>query len=89
MGTDELATSSEVTRLIGKPRNDPELRPIFLAAYKEAIDVGRARGVALPTDAVDAISRRNQPDATFDEGVDGARPRAATGSNCPGSAARS
>jgi 2-dehydropantoate 2-reductase len=40
---------------IGKLRNDPELRPIFLAAYKEVIDVGRARGVALPGDAVDTI----------------------------------
>jgi 2-dehydropantoate 2-reductase len=40
---------------IGKLRDDPDLRPIFVAAYKEVIDVGRAKGVALPADAVDRI----------------------------------
>jgi 2-dehydropantoate 2-reductase len=40
---------------IGKLRDDPDLRPFFLAAYKEVVDVGRAKGVALPTDAVDQI----------------------------------
>ena len=40
---------------IGKLRDDPDLRPIFVAAYREAIDVGRAKGVALPADAVDRI----------------------------------
>jgi 2-dehydropantoate 2-reductase len=40
---------------IGKLRDDPDLRPIFVAAYREVIDVGRARGVALPADAVDRI----------------------------------
>src|SRR3979411_2228284 len=40
---------------IGKLRDDPDLRPIFMAAYQETIDVGRARGVALPPDAVDRI----------------------------------
>jgi 2-dehydropantoate 2-reductase len=40
---------------IGKLRDDPDLRPFFLAAYKEVIDVGRAKGVALPADAVDQI----------------------------------
>jgi 2-dehydropantoate 2-reductase len=40
---------------IGKLRDDPDLRPIFVAAYKEVIDVGRARGVALPADAVERI----------------------------------
>ena len=37
---------------IGKLREDPDLRPIFMAAWREAIDVGRARGVALPADAL-------------------------------------
>src|SRR5450631_3679116 len=32
---------------IGKLRDDPDVRPIFLAAYRETIDVGRAKGVAL------------------------------------------
>jgi 2-dehydropantoate 2-reductase len=40
---------------IGALRDDPELRPIFVAAYREVIDVGRARGVALPADAVERI----------------------------------
>jgi 2-dehydropantoate 2-reductase len=40
---------------IGKLRDDPDLRPIFLAAWQEVIDVGRARGVALPADALDKI----------------------------------
>ena len=40
---------------IGKLRDDPDLRPIFLAAWQEVIDVGRAKGVALPADAVERI----------------------------------
>src|ERR1700712_4583774 len=40
---------------IGNLRDDPDMRPIFLAAYKEAADVGRAKGIALPSDAVERI----------------------------------
>jgi 2-dehydropantoate 2-reductase len=40
---------------IGKLRDDPDLRPIFMAAYQETIDVGRARGVALPADTSERI----------------------------------
>jgi 2-dehydropantoate 2-reductase len=40
---------------IGKLRDDADVRPIFLAAWQEAIDVGRARGVALPADARERI----------------------------------
>jgi 2-dehydropantoate 2-reductase len=40
---------------IGKLRDDPDLRPIFVAAYQEVVDVGRAKGIALPADAVDQI----------------------------------
>ena len=40
---------------IGRLRDDPDLRPIFVAAYREVIDVGRARGVALPADALEKI----------------------------------
>ncbi len=40
---------------IGKLRDDPDLRPIFKAAYREVVDVGRARGVALPANAIDMI----------------------------------
>ena len=40
---------------IGKLPDDPDLHPIFVAAYREVVDVGRAKGVALPTDAVERI----------------------------------
>ena len=40
---------------IGKLRDDPDMLPIFTAAYREAFDVGRAKGVALPADAVEKI----------------------------------
>src|SRR6202030_1944421 len=40
---------------IGRLRDDPDLRAIFIAAYQEVIDVGRAKGVALPADAIDRI----------------------------------
>jgi 2-dehydropantoate 2-reductase len=40
---------------IGMLRDDPDLRPIFLSAYQETIDVGRAKGVALPADARERI----------------------------------
>ena len=41
---------------IGHLRDDPDMLPIFLAAYKEAADVGRAKGIALPADAVERIA---------------------------------
>jgi 2-dehydropantoate 2-reductase len=54
-----LAANASIMALarqpIGRLRDDPDLRPIFIAAYQEAIDVGRARGVALPADALDRI----------------------------------
>jgi 2-dehydropantoate 2-reductase len=54
-----LASNASIMALarqpIGKLRDDPDLRPIFLAAWREAIDVGRARGVALPADALDKV----------------------------------
>jgi len=40
---------------IGALRDDPDMQPIFRAAYQEVIDVGRARGVALPADALQRI----------------------------------
>src|SRR5262245_24283188 len=46
-----LATNASVMALarqpIGKLRDDPDMRPQFVAAYKEVIGVGRARGIAL------------------------------------------
>jgi 2-dehydropantoate 2-reductase len=40
---------------IGKLRDDPDMDPIFRAAYQEVIDVGRAQGVALPADALERV----------------------------------
>jgi 2-dehydropantoate 2-reductase len=40
---------------LGKLRDDPDMDPIFRAAYREIIDVGRARGIALPADALERI----------------------------------
>ena len=40
---------------IGALRDDPDMRPIFVAAYREVADVGRAKGIALPADAVERV----------------------------------
>ena len=40
---------------LGKLRDDPDMEPIFRAAYQEIIDVGRARGIALPADALERV----------------------------------
>jgi len=54
-----LASNASIMALarqpIGRLRDDPDLRPIFIAAYRETIDVGRASGVALPADALEKI----------------------------------
>jgi 2-dehydropantoate 2-reductase len=54
-----LATNASVTALtrqpIGRLRDDPDMRPQFIAAYREVIDVGRACGVKLPADALDKM----------------------------------
>src|SRR5712671_1436439 len=54
-----LASNASVMALarqpIGELRDDPDIRPVVIAAYQEAIDVGRARGVALPADALEKI----------------------------------
>jgi 2-dehydropantoate 2-reductase len=41
---------------IGKLRDDPDMRPIFLSAYREVIAVGLAKGITLPSDALDRIT---------------------------------
>jgi 2-dehydropantoate 2-reductase len=40
---------------IGALRDDPEIRPVLIAAYREVMEVGRAHGVALPPDAVETV----------------------------------
>jgi 2-dehydropantoate 2-reductase len=58
-----LATNASVTALarqpIGRLRDDPEIRPVFIAAHQEVIDVGRAKGVTLPPNALDIILEFN------------------------------
>jgi 2-dehydropantoate 2-reductase len=41
---------------IGALREDPDMRPIFRAAYQEVIEVGRAKGVTIPADALERIA---------------------------------
>jgi 2-dehydropantoate 2-reductase len=54
------ASLTAVTRQpIGRLRDDPDIRPIFIASYKETIAVGHAKGIALPTDAIDKILEFN------------------------------
>ena len=54
-----LATNASVMAVarqpIGKLRDDPDMRRQFVAAYQEVVDVGKARGVKLPADAVDKM----------------------------------
>jgi 2-dehydropantoate 2-reductase len=54
-----LATNASLIALvrqpIGKVRDDPDMKPQFVAAYNEVIAVGKARGVKLPPDALDRM----------------------------------
>src|SRR5215471_7178628 len=54
-----LATNSSITAAtrqpLGKLRDDPDIRPIMIASFRETFEVGRAKGIALPADAVDRI----------------------------------
>src|SRR6516164_8488022 len=48
------ASLTAATRLpIGKLRDDPDIRQLFIAAFKEVIEIGRAKGIALPPDALE------------------------------------
>jgi len=54
-----LATNASVMALarqpIGKLRDDPDMKPQFVAAYNEVIAIGKARGVKLPADTLDKM----------------------------------
>jgi len=54
-----LATNASVVAVarqpIGRLRDDPDMKPQFVAAYNEVIAVGRARGVKLPADTLDKM----------------------------------
>src|SRR5215471_16127791 len=59
-----LATNASVMALarqpIGKLRDDPDMKPQFVAAYNEVISVGRARGVKLPDDTLQRMLAFNE-----------------------------
>src|SRR5689334_12087258 len=54
-----LATNAGITaatrRPIGELRDDADIRPVMVTALREVFEVGRAKGVPLPADAVDKI----------------------------------
>ena len=54
-----LASNAGITastrQPIGRLRDDPDIRPMILAAFQEVIAVGRAKGVPLPPDTLDKI----------------------------------
>jgi 2-dehydropantoate 2-reductase len=54
-----LATNAGITaatrRPLGELRDDPDIRPVMTAAVREVIEVGKAKGMALPADAVDKV----------------------------------
>jgi 2-dehydropantoate 2-reductase len=59
-----LATNASVMAVarqpIGRLRDDPDMRPQFVAAYNEVISVGRARGVKLPADTLERMLAFNE-----------------------------
>ena len=59
-----LATNASVMALtrrpIGELRDDPDIRPHFIAAYQEVIDVGRASGATLPADTLERMLSFNK-----------------------------
>jgi len=54
-----LATNAGMTALSRQPmgplRDDPDIRPYFVSACQETANVGRARGIALPADAIEKV----------------------------------
>jgi 2-dehydropantoate 2-reductase len=54
-----LACNSSITAAtrqpLGKLREDADLRPVMISAFRETIEIGRAKGVRLPADALEKI----------------------------------
>jgi 2-dehydropantoate 2-reductase len=54
-----LAANASIMALsrqsVGRVRDDPDMRAMLVAAYRETIDVGRASGIALPANAFDKV----------------------------------
>jgi 2-dehydropantoate 2-reductase len=40
---------------MGPLRDDPDIKPYFVSACQETADVARARGIALPSDALEKV----------------------------------
>ena len=59
------AMTAATRQPVGKLRDDPDINPYFAAAYREVVDVARAKGVRLPDDTVAKIveGTRNMPPA--------------------------
>jgi 2-dehydropantoate 2-reductase len=59
------AMTAATRRPIGQLRDDPEIEPLFARAYAEVAAVGRAKGIAIPDDAVEKTIgfNRNAPPA--------------------------
>jgi 2-dehydropantoate 2-reductase len=59
-----LASNAGITAItrqpVGRLRDDPHIAPYFAAAYQEVADVARAKGIALPKDAVEKIAAGNR-----------------------------
>ena len=59
-----LASNAAITAAtrqpVGRLRDDPDIAPYFAAAYQEVADVAKAKGIALPADAVAKISAGNR-----------------------------
>jgi len=54
-----LATNASMVALARQPigglRDDPDIRPLFIAAANEVMAVGRARGVKIPDNAIETV----------------------------------
>jgi 2-dehydropantoate 2-reductase len=54
-----LACNASITAAtrqpLGKLREDADLRPVMISAFRETIEIGRAKGVTLPADALEKI----------------------------------
>src|SRR5437762_8587030 len=56
-----LASNASIVALarqpLGKLRDDPDIRPFFISASREVMEVGRAKGVTLPDNAIETVLR--------------------------------
>ncbi len=59
-----LASNAAITAATRQPvgglRDDPDIAPYFAAAYQEVADLARAKGIALPADAVAKVVAGNR-----------------------------